>query len=357
MPELIPLAVRIAVRNAVGGWGPYTLAAIHDLFNSYGFVERAEVDDAGGARRTLAEKYQARIDFADADQARRYLELVDEVLENYPEGLPEHDPVGKNLRLRLRQARIGRGLDGRLELPGAQAEAEQALEASTEGIWIEERIRVFISHTSAHRAAVAQIASHLNRFAFSSFVAHDAIEPTREWQEVIELALRSCDVLVAYVTPDFAQSQWTDQEVGWALGRGAVVVPVKMGADPYGFLGTYQAVQIADPGDPRAVATAIVGAIAVAVFRRQRLGADRLIQPMATAVAEAFCRCATFEDAARRFELLRLVPPGAWTEEQLARLEEAVRGLEGRREAHGTGSAEASLLDGLAQLLDRHRTA
>jgi TIR domain len=183
------------------------------------------------------------------------------------------------------------------------------------------------------------------------------IEPTREWQKVIELALRSCDVLMAYVTPDFAQSRWTDQEVGWAMGRGVVLIPVKVGADPYGFFGTYQAVQVADPGDPRAVATAIVRAIAVAVFRRQRVGADRLIQPMATAVADAFCRSATFQGAARRFELLRLVPPGALTEAQLARLEEAVRGLEGSSDAHLIGGENVSLLDGLLELLARHRAA
>ena len=33
--ELIPLAVPIAVRNAVGGSGPYTLRQIEDLFNSH----------------------------------------------------------------------------------------------------------------------------------------------------------------------------------------------------------------------------------------------------------------------------------------------------------------------------------
>ena len=77
--DLIPLGVRIALRNAVGGWGPYAVREIHDLFNSYGFIERAEdLEDAGGARRTTAEEYQARIDFRSPDQARRYLELVDE---------------------------------------------------------------------------------------------------------------------------------------------------------------------------------------------------------------------------------------------------------------------------------------
>lgn len=62
--NLIPLSVRIAVRNAVGGWGPYTAREIDDLFNSYGCTDsESEVPDAGGVRRTAAEGYQARIDF------------------------------------------------------------------------------------------------------------------------------------------------------------------------------------------------------------------------------------------------------------------------------------------------------
>jgi hypothetical protein len=40
--DFVPPPVRIALRNAVGGWGPYTVAEIVDLFNSHGFTERAQ---------------------------------------------------------------------------------------------------------------------------------------------------------------------------------------------------------------------------------------------------------------------------------------------------------------------------
>ena len=191
--ELIPLGVRIALRNAVGGWGPFTVREIDDLFNSHGFVERDDqLEDAGGARRTRAAAYQAKIDFGSSEQARRFLDLVDEVLEHYPEDAPEPDPVGGKLRRELRRAEIGRNASGRLELAGGAAEAAESLEAATVGVWTPNRIRVFVSHTSGHRNEVAQLAAELDRFAFSCFVAHDAIEPTRQWQEVIELALRTC---------------------------------------------------------------------------------------------------------------------------------------------------------------------
>src|SRR5215213_4455202 len=59
----------------------------------------------------------------------------------------------------------------------------------------------------------------------------------------IEAALRTMDAMAALLTPDFRQSRWTDQEVGWALGLGVYVLPVRRGLDPYGFLGEVQGSQ------------------------------------------------------------------------------------------------------------------
>jgi hypothetical protein len=326
MPDdLIPLAVRIAVRNAVGGWGPYTVRAIDDLFQSHGFIDRDDgVPDAGGARRTTAEKYQVRVDFGSFKSTRRYLDLVDEVLEHYPEDAAEPAPDGNKLRRELARAKIVRGPQGRLELLGEEAQTHQRLDEAAVGLWIPERLRVFVSHTSAHKVAVGDLASDLNREAFSCFVAHDAIEPSRQWQDVIELALRTSDILVAYVTSDFTSSKWTDQEVGWALGREIPVIPVKVEADPYGFFGAYQAVPVREGQSGYETVTLLVRAIAVAVFSGQRPGAARLLARMTDLVVEAFCRSRSFDSTRRRYELLALVPASAWTSRHLERLEEAV---------------------------------
>lgn len=329
MPDdLIPVSVRIALRNAVGGWGPYAVREIHDLFNSHGFTDHdTNVADVGGARRSIAEGYQVRIDFSDPDQARRYLDLADEVLDNYPEDADEPSSVGDKLRRELRRAGVSRGASGRLELRTLEAQTAQSLENAALGVWTPDRIRVFVSHTSAHRAEIGAIARGLDGFAFSCFVAHDAIEPSRSWQDVIELALRTCDVLIAYVSPDFNESRWCDQEVGWALGREIVVIPLKAGADPYGFFGSYQALRLdaTKPTAPGRDAVAIARAVAIAVFSEQRPGAGRLIPKMADLVLEAFCRSGSFDSARRRWELLKLIPPSSWTEAHFAGLEKAVQ--------------------------------
>src|SRR3990170_2354573 len=97
--ELIPQAVRIAVRNAVGGWGPYSVREIIDLFNSHEFTERDDtIPDAGGQRRTAAEEFHARIDWISADQAQRYLDLAADVLDLYPEADDQPGSPGRVLR-------------------------------------------------------------------------------------------------------------------------------------------------------------------------------------------------------------------------------------------------------------------
>lgn len=57
----------------------------------------------------------------------------------------------------------------------------------------------------------------------------------------IENALASMDSFVALLTNKFHDSMWTDQEVGYALARGVPMIAVKLGKDPYGFIGKFQA--------------------------------------------------------------------------------------------------------------------
>ena len=114
--------------------------------------------------------------------------------------------------------------------------------AELQQLWGEGALRVFISHTAAHKQVAKDIQGCLNNLGIASFVAHEDIEPMKEWEGEIEKALESMDLLLALLTDDFGQSEWTDQEVGVAVGRKVHVIPVHMGKDPYGFVGRYQAI-------------------------------------------------------------------------------------------------------------------
>jgi hypothetical protein len=98
-----------------------------------------------------------------------------------------------------------------------------------------------MSHLTAHRQLAHDIKITLSKYGISTFVAHDDIEPTREWQEQIELALSTADIGVALLHSGFISSKWCPMEVGWLLGRGKMVVGIKYDLDPFGFLAKNQA--------------------------------------------------------------------------------------------------------------------
>lgn len=103
-----------------------------------------------------------------------------------------------------------------------------------------DQLRLFCSHLAAHRDLVGEVERYLESFGVKSFVAHDSIEPSREWQAVIESALDECDAMIVFLHDGFDVSRWCDQEVGWALGRRRPVLPLNLGLHPYGFLGKLQ---------------------------------------------------------------------------------------------------------------------
>ena len=128
--------------------------------------------------------------------------------------------------------------------PGAAVVGQRIAPSEIEvrRLWPEGRFRLFLSHVAKHKVVVSKLKDELDWFGMSAFVAHEAIKPSLEWQREIELALRSMHALLALVTPDFHASNWTDQEIGWAFGRGVLAVPVRLGVDPYGFAGKVQGI-------------------------------------------------------------------------------------------------------------------
>jgi hypothetical protein len=179
-------------------------------------------------------------------------------------------------------------------------------------LWGPQPARVFLSHVAAHKIAVAGLKRSLGTFGLSAFVAHEDIEPTLDWRDEIDLALRSMHIMVALLTPDFHQSYWTDQEIGAAFARGLPVVPVRLGSDPYGFLGRYQAL----PGDlakPDELASSIVEVLekkpSVSDLMR-----EALVQGLESANSFANAKLVTS----------RIERTEGFSEEQLARMQAAI---------------------------------
>ena len=132
----------------------------------------------------------------------------------------------------------------------------------------------------------------------SAFVAHEDIEPTKEWQDEIELALSTQDVCVALLTEEFSNSKWTDQEIGIAIGRGVPIVSVRLGQDPYGFIGKFQAVTGAGKKSEE-----IAGEL-VQTF----LGNERLYHRMTSALILSLEKTRSYVTANRLMEIIKTLP-------------------------------------------------
>ena len=131
-----------------------------------------------------------------------------------------------------------------LQVPHAYAvtPSKETVEAT---FWEPHHFRLFLCHLATFKKTTAALQTALRRYGISGFVAHVDVEPTREWQGEIEAGLSSMDALAAILMPGFKESNWTQQEVGIALGRGVLVVPIIRGLDPFGFIGKVQGFQAA----------------------------------------------------------------------------------------------------------------
>ncbi|TRO90536.1 toll/interleukin-1 receptor domain-containing protein [Glycocaulis profundi] len=113
------------------------------------------------------------------------------------------------------------------------------------GLWRGNALRLFISHRDGDKELANTIASLLDPVGVSSFVAHDAIKPMREWQKEILNGLLTMEVMLVLLTDEFHESVWTNQEVGFALARNIPIVILKTGkVDPRGFISNKQAIKI-----------------------------------------------------------------------------------------------------------------
>jgi hypothetical protein len=97
-------------------------------------------------------------------------------------------------------------------------------------------VSVFLSYSHRNRRIAGALKSGLEHFGLESFLAHEDISPTSNWLRTIRANLRTCHVFMPILTNAFKESDWTDQETGFAVALKKVVLPIKVDLLPYGFI-------------------------------------------------------------------------------------------------------------------------
>ncbi|MEP1145471.1 MAG: toll/interleukin-1 receptor domain-containing protein [Henriciella sp.] len=129
------------------------------------------------------------------------------------------------------------------QAPTLDSASKPTVEAQSR-LWKPDTIKMFISHRDTSKVKAHDLAEQLENYGISSFVAHDSIEPDEDWQNEIEKALQTMDVLLAFITDDLFDSPWTNQEIGYALARDVPIISIKLErTDPVGFIRNRQAIK------------------------------------------------------------------------------------------------------------------
>ena len=117
-------------------------------------------------------------------------------------------------------------------------------------------LKVFISYSIKDRKLAKQLKKCLLAYGLNVFLAHDDIEASAQWSNVILAALKESEVFLPLLTKVFPDSKFTDQETGIALAHGKLIIPLKVDLDPHGFIGAIQAQRL-NADDPTLACTKI----------------------------------------------------------------------------------------------------
>lgn len=194
------------------------------------------------------------------------------------------------------------------------------------------QLRAFLSHLAEHKAFANRLKNTLAGWNICSFVAHEDIEPTAEWQAEIERALHTCDILISVLHKGFDRSPWTDQEVGYALGRGVPVLSVSIDIDPYGLFGKAQAF------NGRGKSADHIGRELLEHFVKEPNTCGKI----ADGVIKRFCRSGSFAEAKTNVELVEGLT--VWKPEYKNLLRNAVKSNRQVRDAHGVPAAVGKII-------------
>lgn len=184
----------------------------------------------------IGRELQARYSYSDIDVFLRAFGIS-----------PPEEPIGYNSKWLYSKEALKNADDSILIAIAEELEvnipAVASFAVSPPEIWQEgDLFRLFISHIAIHKDKAKRLKEALAPFHIAGFVAHEDIVPTREWQKEIQRALFTMDAMLTVHTQGFSESVWTQQEIGFALGRGVKIISLRMDEDPRGFISKDQAI-------------------------------------------------------------------------------------------------------------------
>lgn len=110
--------------------------------------------------------------------------------------------------------------------------------------------KVFISYSTKDKEIAGKLKKILEKHKTPSFLAHEDIKVSREWEDKILAEITSCSIFICLLSKNFLDSTYCIQETGIAASlKNVCIIPLSIdGEIPVGFIDRYQSTKI-DPSN------------------------------------------------------------------------------------------------------------
>ena len=85
---------------------------------------------------------------------------------------------------------------------------------------------IFISYSRIDSRFVDQLEGDLKKHGLSLWIDRSNLQGGQDWVEMIQSAIKGCQILILILSPDAVNSPWVQKEYRYALEQGKIVIPI-----------------------------------------------------------------------------------------------------------------------------------
>ena len=176
-------------------------------------------------------------------------------------------------------------------------------------------LSAFISYSNKDKKIAGIVKKALSNLGIDSFLAHEDITPSQEWQDEIVNKINNCNIFVPLISDNFRESDWASQEIGAAFIKGVDIIPISFySADqtfvtPYGFISKYQTLRWKiDPGIPSNYQYKIVLDIQNKIAQALK-SKNNIVEKVRNCLVNSFVNSSSFQDTNNKSESIDNLNP------------------------------------------------
>lgn len=161
-------------------------------------------------------------------------------------------------------------------------------------------MKTFISYHNSQSHIASKLKAKLDQFGLNCFLAHEDIDLTAKWPEVLRENLFGCHLFIPMISREFQRSFYCQQEVGAANALEKEIVPVLLDTTvPQGLIYEIQGIKFPEQDDKL---DGFAWKIIDAIYKKNGRNKKRMIDGLISYLGDAN----SYDDAAKRAKKILL---------------------------------------------------